>query len=92
VRLRLALIVAAAVALAVFLYAGHPARADYSDHGTPDVSEVERTVNSTHPGQYTPPVELGRTGLNLTPWLYLAVALTIGGAVLVTIARKVESR
>jgi hypothetical protein len=88
VRLRLALSVAAAVALAVFLYAGHPARADYSDHGTPDVS----TVASTHPQTYTPPVELGRTGLNLTPWLYLAVVLTVGGAVVVTVARKVESR
>jgi LPXTG-motif cell wall-anchored protein len=83
VRLRLALSVAAAVALAVFLYAGHPARADYSDHGTPDVSEVERTVNSTHPGQ-----GLARTGGQLDDWALVAVLGVAGGAALLLASRK----
>jgi hypothetical protein len=78
VRLRLALAVAATIALALFLYAGHPAGADYSDHGEPQTS----LVASTHPQTYTGGGgELVRTGSPIG-WLALAgVAILICGGV-----------
>jgi hypothetical protein len=66
------------VTLPWVLLAAHPARADYSDHGTPDVS----TVASTHPQTYTPSGGLADTGAPLTSWVIaglvgIAVGLTL---------------
>jgi hypothetical protein len=84
VRLRLALAVAATIALALFLYAGHPAGADYSDHGEPQTS----LVASTHPQTYTPSGGLPRTGMDLTPYIGVGIVLAIGGAVLCLASTK----
>jgi LPXTG-motif cell wall-anchored protein len=84
VRLRLALAVAATIALALFLYAGHPAGADYTDHGEPQTS----TVASTHPQTYTPSGGLAQTGTQLDTWALLGVLVVAGGAALLLASRK----
>jgi LPXTG-motif cell wall-anchored protein len=73
-----------AVTLAWVLLAAHPARADYSDHGTPDVS----TVASTHPQTYTPSGGLPRTGLDTGHLVLVAVVLLAGGIALVLASTK----
>jgi hypothetical protein len=79
-----------AVTLAWVLLAAHPARADYSDHGTPDVSlippeNVERTVNSTHPG-------LATTGSNIGTWAIIGLVAAVVGGVLWALSRKPHHR
>jgi drug/metabolite transporter (DMT)-like permease len=88
VRLRLALAVAATIALALFLYAGHPAGADYSDHGEPQTS----TVASTHPQAYTPIGGLARTGSDLTLVWQLGGVLFVAGLAVVLLASSKSRR
>jgi LPXTG-motif cell wall-anchored protein len=87
VRLRLALAVAATIALALFLYAGHPAGADYSDHGEPQTS----LVASTHPQTYTPSGGLPRTGAD-TEWLSVLGVLLVASGVAVVLASSKRAR
>lgn len=67
---------ATATLFLVCLYQSLPAGADYSDHGTPDVS----LVASTHPNQPPPGGSLPQTGFDPS-LLTVAVILLIGGAV-----------
>jgi LPXTG-motif cell wall-anchored protein len=76
-----------AVTLAWVLLAAHPARADYSDHGIPDVS----TVASTHPQTYTPG-GLPDTGADVTSPLVLAAVLFVAGLAAVLLSRKPHHR
>lgn len=62
------------VTLAWVLLAAHPARADYSDQGTPDVS----TVASTHPQTYTPS-GLPDTGSSTAQLAQVAAMLIVAG-------------
>jgi LPXTG-motif cell wall-anchored protein len=85
VRLRLALAVAATIALALFLYAGHPAGADYSDQGEPQTS----LVASTHPQTYTSSGGLPRTGMDTPSLLVAGIVLFVAGwAVLLLASSK----
>jgi hypothetical protein len=87
--LRLALYVAAlavTITLALALFASHPARADYTDHGEPQTS----LVASAHPQTYTGGGgELVRTGSDLGG-LVLAggVCFGIGFAAVLLASRK----
>lgn len=79
---------ATATLFLVCLYQSLPAGADYSDHGTPDVS----LVASTHPNQPPAGGSLPQTGSSLEWLAYVGAFVLIAGAALCLASSKRSAR